>query len=145
MRRLISGALLAAVSMVLGGCVTGGGAGIAANSLAPTSVDPSTPRLLAPLEGGLVARIEGVQISRADQIDALETEYRALESTAPGDAAVWQGENGLVSGTVVPSQPYRVGSQDCRQYTHTITIGGTEQVARGSACRNEDGSWTLLT
>ena len=147
MRRLISGMALGAASLLLGGCVTGGGAGITPNSLASTSFDPTTPRLLAPLQGGLVGRIDNLPIGREDQIAALEAEYRALESTAPGDTAVWQSQGGLVSGIIVPSQPYRVGSQDCRQYTHTITVvgGGGERAARGAACRNEDGSWELLT
>ncbi|MCR5858930.1 hypothetical protein [Mesorhizobium sp. J428] len=48
-------------------------------------------------------------------------------------------------GEVAAAQPYRVGSQDCRQYTHTVTLGGAQNVARGTACRNSDGSWTPLT
>lgn len=145
MRRLISGIALGAASLMLGGCVTGAGTGLTPNSLASTSFDPGTPRLLAPLQGGLVGRIDDLRISRADQIAALEAEYRALELTAPGDTAVWRSDGGLVTGSIVPSQPYRVGSQDCRQYMHTITVAGGERVARGAACRNEDGSWALLT
>ena len=147
MHRWMAGAIVSLLSLALGGCVTGAGPGIAANSLAPTARDASMPRLLAPLRGGLIGQIEGLRISRGDQIAALETEYRALEATAPGASAVWRGEGGLVSGIVVPSQPYRVGSQDCRQYTHTVTVAGpgVERVARGAACRNENGSWERLT
>ena len=53
--------------------------------------------------------------------------------------------SGSHSGEVVAAQPYQVGSQNCRQYTHTVRIDGTPQSARGTACRNEDGSWTPLT
>ena len=55
----------------------------------------------------------------------------------------WQGSG--ESGEVVAAQPYRVGSQNCRQYKHTVTAGGTTQTARGTACRNADGSWTPLS
>jgi surface antigen len=45
---------------------------------------------------------------------------------------------------VVAAAPYQVGSQNCRQYTHTITVDGKDTVSRGSACRNNDGSWSPL-
>ena len=34
---------------------------------------------------------------------------------------------------------------NCRSYTHTIYIDGQPQTARGTACRNPDGTWTPLT
>ena len=43
------------------------------------------------------------------------------------------------------AQPYRVGSQDCRQYTHTVTIDGARQTARGTACRNPDVPGSALS
>jgi len=30
---------------------------------------------------------------------------------------------------------------NCRQFTHTIYIDGKPQTARGTACRNPDGTW----
>jgi surface antigen len=30
---------------------------------------------------------------------------------------------------------------NCRQFTHTIYIDGRPQTARGTACRNPDGTW----
>ena len=56
----------------------------------------------------------------------------------------WKGEIGQL-WQVVAAQPYRVGSQDCRQYTHTVVQDGQTKTARGTACRNADGSWTPLT
>jgi surface antigen len=45
---------------------------------------------------------------------------------------------------VIAAAPYQVGSQNCRQYTHTVTSDGHEVKARGAACRNKDGTWTPL-
>ena len=68
------------------------------------------------------------------------------EDYQPGDLVTWQGRSAGLAGQVVASQPYRVGSQDCRQYTHTVTAGtAAPSVVRGTACRNPDGSWTLLS
>jgi len=79
-----------------------------------------------------------------DQRAAMEAEYRALEYANLGQKMTWQSQDGLQSGTVTPGQPYRVGTQNCRQYRHEFTINNIPQTARGSACRNEDGSWSPL-
>jgi surface antigen len=58
----------------------------------------------------------------------------------------WKSDRSAHYGEVMAAQPYRVGSQDCRQYTHTVFSGsGAGATARGTACRNADGSWTPLT
>ena len=97
------------------------------------------------LRGGLVARLPAIKLSNANRSRALEAEYRALESAPGGQTVVWQGDGGT-AGSVMAAVPYQVGSQNCRQYSHTIAIRGTApQIARGAACRNANGSWTPLT
>ena len=48
-------------------------------------------------------------------------------------------------GSVVPGPAYVRDGRNCRAYTHTIYIDGRPQTARGTACRNPDGTWTPLT
>jgi surface antigen len=98
---------------------------------------------IAALGGGVIGRTAGLSISKADRQRALEAEYRALEVARGGQPVVWEGSG--ISGTVVAAAPYQVGSQNCRQYSHTVTIKGQESVARGAACRNANGTWTPLT
>jgi surface antigen len=96
------------------------------------------------LKGGLVTRISGLKISRNDQVRALEAEYKALEMSPGGQKVVWDG-NGGTHGEVMAAAPYQVGSQNCRQYSHSISVnGGAPLTARGAACRNANGSWTPL-
>jgi surface antigen len=96
------------------------------------------------LRGGLVNRMAGLKLSDADKSRALEAEYKALESAPNGQAVVWDS-NG-VHGEVSAAAPYQVGSQNCRQYTHTITVKKSDPfAARGAACRNAGGAWTPLT
>ena len=97
------------------------------------------------LKGGLVSRVPGLKISTSDRSRALEAEYKALETSPGGQKVVWEG-NGGTHGEVIAAVPYQVGSQNCRQYTHTISLnGGLAQTARGAACRNANGSWTPLS
>ena len=121
---------------VIAGCSTTSGGG----SLLPSRSSGSTPYIAA-LQGGIVSR-SGVEISNSDRARALEAEYRALEAAAVGQPVTWSGRD--VSGQVVAAAPYQVGSQNCRQYKHTLTASGRQAIARGAACRNKDGSWTPL-
>ena len=98
---------------------------------------------MSAMDGGLIGCSVGTGLTQGDRRLALQAEYRALEHTAAGRAVYWQGSRG--SGAVTAAQPYRVGSQDCRQYTQAVNVGGQVRTARGTACRNPDGSWTLLT
>ena len=128
-------------------------AGCASGSVTQTAFAPSLaqPRgavavernLLAPLGGGLLAQGDVVRPGSDNQRLALEAEYKALEYSKGGESVAWKGSG--MSGTVTPAQPYQVGSQNCRQYTHTIDQGGSQSEFRGAACRNPDGSWSRLT
>lgn len=107
------------------------------------SAQPMSAGIAEAMAGGLIGRGLGQDLDRGDQQRALEAEYRALEYTASGEPVAWQG-GARLSGQVVAAPPYRVGSQNCRQYTHTVRQNGAERVGRGTACRNPDGSWTPL-
>ena len=136
-------ALIAAILLapaVLSACSTTQGAGTGGLSLLKPDKPAATP-FIAALQGGIIARTD-VDISDNDRQRALEAEYRALEAAPGGQPVVWSGRG--VSGQVVAAAPYQVGSQNCRQYTHTVTVDGKQSQARGVACRNPDGSWTPL-
>jgi surface antigen len=65
----------------------------------------------------------------------------ALERGQSGESTPWRNPESGRYGMVVPSRPYRIGAQDCRDYTHTIYIDGRPQTMRSTACRNPDGTW----
>jgi surface antigen len=131
------------------GCTTtglGSGAGVVPSlggSDDSASSGKVASRIINAMDGGLIGGSIGGGLNDGDRRKALEAEYRALEYGQGGQAVAWKGEGR--SGEVVAAQPYRVGSQDCRQYSQTVFTTGTPLVARGTACRNADGSWTPLT
>lgn len=127
--------------LALGGCTT---AGVSRQSLIPGGRGSDVAgTILGQLGSGLIGTI-GAGLSEDERRSALEAEYRALERTPSGQAVAWSGSDASRRGEVVAAQPYRVGSQDCRQYTHSVFLDGRSQSARGTACRNADGSWTPL-
>lgn len=100
--------------------------------------------IIGAMRGGLIGGSIGNGLNNSERRSALEAEYRALEHTPSGQVVTWRGDNGRY-GEVVAAQPYRVGSQDCRQYKHTVIANREPRTERGTACRNPDGSWTPLT
>ncbi|MGO8019887.1 hypothetical protein AB9E19_33690, partial [Rhizobium leguminosarum] len=85
----------------------------------------------AALQRGDEGGRSGVSLNDRDKQRELEAEYRALEAAAVGQPVLWTGKE--VTGKVVAAAPYQVGSQNCRQYTHTMTVDGKDKVARGAA------------
>ncbi|WP_026304503.1 glycine zipper 2TM domain-containing protein [Kaistia granuli] len=93
------------------------------------------------LIGGLVGQSVGRSLDDREQQRAREAEFQALEYGRPGSPIDWRGDRAGYRGEVTPGPRYRVNAYDCRDYTHRIWINGEPEVARGTACRQEDGTW----
>lgn len=133
-----------ASAVALAGCgSTSGGKGAVAGLGSTATRAVSSTTYIAALQGGVIGRLADLDIGTSDRQRALEAEYRALEAAPGGQPVTWNGRG--VSGSVVAAAPYQVGSQNCRQYSHTVTVKAQAKTARGAACRNPDGSWTPLT
>lgn len=138
------------MSALAAGCATTSGSTRLDNTgqqIADSQDDDSQPTdsafYIRALNGGLVSQIAGLKLSKNDKARALEAEYKALEATPSGDKVVWDGDE--THGEVVAAPPYQVGSQNCRQYTHAVSVNSAApMMARGAACRNANGSWTPL-
>ncbi|TFF20571.1 hypothetical protein E3C22_16845 [Jiella endophytica] len=92
------------------------------------------------LNGGLVGQTAfAAEMPDRVRTKALEAEFQALQFSPAGQAVRWS-EDGY-SGEVVPTQVYRVGSQDCRAYTHVLSAGSKPVKTTGVACKTESGLW----
>ena len=94
--------------------------------------------------GGIVGNQIGQSLDEQDRQMAAAAEYRALETGQAGAPVAWDNPQTQHRGQIVPGKPYQQGSQFCRPYTHTIYIGGQPQTARGTACRQADGTWQTV-
>lgn len=93
--------------------------------------------------GGFLGNALGSELDAADQRRAVDAQYRALEYGRTGAPVEWRGGRGRY-GDVVAGSPYRVNDYNCRDYTHTIYIDGRPEVARGTACKQPDGTWRVV-
>jgi surface antigen len=94
--------------------------------------------------GGMIGNRIGAGMDDDDRRLAYDAQVQALESGRSGTAVPWRNPDSGRYGSVVPGPAYRANGLQCRPYTHTIYIDGQPQVARGSACRNPDGTWTAV-
>jgi surface antigen len=130
-----TGTLLGAGSgALLGAAVAGGGTG---SRLAGAAIGG--------LLGGLVGNRIGAALDEEDKRRAYAAQMDALERGRSGVATSWKNPDSGHYGAVIPGPAYAENGRNCRSYTHTIYIGGRPETARGTACRNPDGTWTPLS
>lgn len=93
--------------------------------------------------GGLIGGAIGGELDQSALKAAREAEFRALEFGRTGTPVPWR--KGAVYGEVVPGARYQVNTFNCRDYAHSIFVGGQKQSARGTACRQPNGTWQPVT
>ena len=95
--------------------------------------------------GGLIGNRIGAGLDEEDRKRAYAAEMAAMEAEGAGGPIEWRNPRSGHYGMIVPGPVYVERGTRCRNYTHTIYIGGRPEVARGVACRNRDGTWTPVT
>jgi surface antigen len=96
--------------------------------------------------GGLIGNRIGAALDDEDRQRAYAAQMEALESGPSGAPVGWRNPDSGRYGNIVPGPAHDgPGGLKCRQYTHTIYIDGQPQTARGTACRNPDGTWNPVS
>jgi surface antigen len=120
----------AAAGGLLGAALGGGSTGIAAGTIL----------------GGLLGGAVGNRMDAADRAQASSAATQALESAPAGKSVAWRNPDSGNTGVVTPVRTYQTSSgQYCREYTQTITIGGEKHQSYGTACREPDGGWKIVS
>jgi hypothetical protein len=69
-----------------------------------------------------------------------------LENNRTNQASTWVNPDTGESGTVVPVRTYEnAQGGPCREFQRTIVIGGREEQGYGTACRQPDGTWRIVS
>ena len=126
----------------VGGAVLGGLAGAQIGGGSGRNIAIGVGTLLGALAGSEI----GKSLDRADRLHMQRTTNTALETGRSGQAQKWVNPDSGNSGTVTPKPAYRnIQGQYCREYQQTVTVGGETADAYGTACRQEDGSWKIVS
>ncbi len=130
----------------VGGTFVGAGLG----ALAGSQIGSGAGRVAAigagALLGAVVGSEVGASLDRADRAHADRVAYQSLETAPSGATASWVNPDSGHAGSFTPLQGYR--AQDgtyCREFQQTVIIGGEYADAHGTACRQSDGSWRIVS
>jgi surface antigen len=122
------------------------GAGLGA--LAGSQIGGGTGRLAAvavgTLGGAYLGSEVGRSLDRADRARVDRAARNALEYNRTGQTVRWRNPDSGHSGTFTPTRTYQTaGGRNCREYQTTVTVGGRNRDAYGTACRQGDGTWKI--
>ena len=125
------------------GAVGGGTLG----GLIAAAAGASPAAIAASVIGGiLVGGLVGNLLDQRDKRMAAEAQQKALESAPSGAPVSWQNPDNGHKGTVTPIKTFQSSSgQYCREFQSDVTIGDQNEKAYGTACRQPDGSWRIVS
>ena len=127
-----------------GGALIGAGAGALLGSRFGDGGGRVLATGLGAMFGAFVGSEVGQSLDKADQTYARQTAHDSLENSPSGKQTVWSNPDTGNSGTITPVRTYQQDDGDyCREFHQTVTIGGKEENAYGTACRQPDGSWKM--
>lgn len=124
----------------IGGAVAGGLLGAQVGSGSGRLVATGLGTLLGAWAGSEI----GASLDRADQAYAQQAAQRSLETAPIGTATTWRNPDSGHYGTITPTSTTPRGNTYCRDFTQTIYVEGRSETATGTACRNPDGTWSIV-
>jgi surface antigen len=145
-------ALVLALTVTVGACQTnkqntGTLLGGAIGGLLGSQVGSGTGQMaavgLGVLLGGLAGQSVGKSLDDLDRMKIQQTSQHTLETSKDGQSASWRNPNSGNHGTVTPLRTYQQAGAYCREFQQTVTVGGKQESAYGTACRQPDGSWRI--
>jgi surface antigen len=114
--------------------------------VAGNQVGHGSGRAVATLAGTLAGGFIGGALGRnMDDTDRLKA-HHSLENNRTHESSQWHNPNSGNDYTMTPTRTYQTGNgQYCREYTTDVVVGGRRETAYGTACRQADGSWKVVS
>jgi len=144
-------------SLVLSSCTTTGTEnenigtllGAAAGAWAGSSIGKGDGRIVATAAGTMLGAAIGNRVGRSmDELDRMKA-HRAQEYAyaAPiGETIVWNNAESGNYGNVTPLRDgYTDSGRYCREFKTEVTIDGSQENGYGTACRQGDGGWRIVS
>lgn len=97
------------------------------------------------LAGGFLGNSVGKSMDCQDQQYHYDTTQNALESQKVGQSSSWTNPDTGHSGDITPTRTYTSEGHPCRDFTQTINVNGEKEEIKGTACRQDDGSWKPIS
>jgi len=124
----------------------GGAIGGAAGGYVGSRVGRGDGRVAATAAGAVIGVLVGGAIGRAMDRADHACVGQVLEHAPDGNRIIWSEDARGARYDVTPTETYRTPDGTyCREYRTSATIGGQPQRVFGTACRQPDGAWKLMS
>jgi surface antigen len=149
MKKVMLVVLAALMSLSLIGCQNkqevGTLSGAAIGGLLGSQFGGGSGVIFTTLGGALVGGLIGGQIGKyMDQQDQ-QNMQSAIVNTPVNKSATWTNSKTNTTYTVTPTKNFDQSGEYCREYQTTVTVDGKAQKAYGTACRQPDGAWHMVS
>jgi len=95
---------------------------------------------------GPVLAQQDEQLAAVELQAMADTFQYALENNPTNESSDWVNPDTTRSGAVVPTRTFEnAQGEPCREFVTTIIIANQEEQGYGTACRQPDGSWALVS
>lgn len=148
---------LVASALALSSCTTTGTEnetlgtllGAAAGAWAGSSIGKGDGRIVATAAGTMLGATIGNRVGRSmDELDRMKA-HQAQEYAyaAPiGESIVWNNPDSGNYGNVTSVRDgYTDSGRYCREFQTEVTVDGGKEQGYGTACRQEGGSWRIVS
>jgi surface antigen len=129
----------------------GTGLGALGGAVIGSSFGKGNGRVVGGVIGALLGAGLGSSIGASlDQVDLTynnRAAQDAFEHARSGNPVTWHNPDSGNSGSVTINRTYedRSSGEYCREYTQKIKVGGRTETGYGTACRQEDGDWEIVS
>jgi surface antigen len=124
------------------GAILGGAAG----GYAGSQIGSGSGKLAATAAGAVIGLIVGGSIGQS--MDKLDHACigQVLEQAETGRKVKWVDPDSRKQFNVTPTRTFKTDSNRfCREYISEVAVSGRTEKVHGTACRNLDGSWQLVS
>ncbi len=161
-RKLAAGLLIAALgpALALSGCTTmsenetagtiiGGVAGAVVGNRFGKGSGRTAATALGAVIGATAGRNVGRSLDTTSRQRAGAAAHEALETADVGEPIRWENPDNVDGPAYGSATVTRQGADSegrtCREFQQTVIIGGREEQSYGTACRDDNGDWKIVS
>ena len=159
-RNLLAGLLVAGLATATSGCgevgdneaagtLLGGIAGAVVGNQFGDGEGRTAATALGAVIGAMVGGNVGKSLDETSRKRAGAATHQALETASIGETITWENPDNSAGPAYGTSKVTRQGADSegrtCREFQQTVTIGGRQEQSYGTACRDANGDWKLVT
>ncbi len=125
--------------------LVGGVVGGAAGGVIGHQFGKGSGKVAATIGGAVIGALVGSSIGRTMDVADQHCVGYTLEHAPDKRRIVWDNPDNGYHYAVTPTRTFERDGRYCREYETTASIGGRPEIVRGTACRQPDGSWQIVS